>query len=63
MDFPWASDGIQRDGAKAQAGVHSLIETRLHEQNIPYLAIGGSPQERLEIAKIHIFQLLKKLKA
>ncbi len=63
MDFPWASDGIQRDGAKAQTAVHSLIETRLNQQNIPYLAIGGLPQERLQIAKSHIFQLLEKLKA
>ena len=63
MDFPWASDGIQRDGAQAQNAVHSLIETRLKQQNIPYLAIGGSPQERLEIAKSHIFQSLEKLKA
>ncbi len=63
MDFPWASDGVQRDGAKAQTAVHSLIETRLNELNIPYLAIGGTPQERLQIAKSHIFQSLEKLKA
>jgi nicotinamide riboside kinase len=59
VDFPWISDGIQRDGAKAQTAVHSLIETRLNEQNIPYLAISGSPQERLEIAKSHINKWLE----
>jgi hypothetical protein len=47
----------------ANAGVHALIETRLHEQNIPYLAISGSPQERLEIAQSHISNWLAKLKA
>ena len=63
VDFPWISDGIQRDGAKAQSAIHSLIETRLHEQNIPYLAISGTPQERLEIAQSHISNWLAKLKA
>jgi nicotinamide riboside kinase len=51
-DFPWAADGIQRDGPPARAGVHAAIERALAAGGgaWPVVRIAGTTGQRLALA-------------
>jgi nicotinamide riboside kinase len=63
VDFPWISDGIQRDGPKAQARVHNLLDTQLKLLNISHQKLYGKHLERLETANRSLEILLKSSKS
>ena len=61
IDFPWKSDGIQRDGPLAQAKVHYRIQAKLDSLKIPYRIVSGDVQKRLQITEKYIQELLTSL--
>ncbi|MBR7798682.1 AAA family ATPase [Undibacterium fentianense] len=47
-DFPWESDGLQRESPQIRDIVHGLVIDSLDQSNIPFLLVSGSLKERLE---------------
>ena len=50
MDFPWISDGMQRDGPEAQARVHELLDEKFRQLGISYQELYGKHLDRLEVS-------------
>ncbi len=48
-DLPWQADGVQRDGAAAQAAVHALLLRELAAHQ-PVVGIAGCGEARLQAA-------------
>lgn len=49
-DFPWVPDHGQREGPEARDALHQKFLLRLETMQLPFIRIGGCPEERLKIA-------------
>lgn len=56
IDTPWEEDDL-RDKPEERVEMHQLFENSLKENNLPYLLLNGSKEERMEKATNKINQL------
>ena len=50
IDVPWVADGDQRDRGDRREEMQELFRAGLRERELAFLEVGGSLEERLEIA-------------
>jgi HTH-type transcriptional repressor of NAD biosynthesis genes len=50
LDLPWVSDGIQRDGPRAQAQIDARLRQVLENHGVVYTVVYGAGPRRLESA-------------
>ncbi|MCH8620827.1 ATP-binding protein [Undibacterium sp. TS12] len=57
-DFPWQSDGLQRESAAVRDHIHEQVLNLLDEREIPFLLVEGSLQARVEQVQFALSFLL-----
>ena len=57
-DIPWVPDPGQRESPAAREALHAIFERELVERDLPFVRVGGSRDERMEMAQTAIDLLL-----